>query len=514
MSSKRSKQQSYGRIKRTDIIINEPHRYDCPEGHAHIYILGKRYRIPVLLDSGSNIFLINKQLVKDLHIPYHSRADAVQIQGFTGEAILSGGSHFTKPLYLEIGTNKHLSLVSCEIALAGKYGLIIPFGWWHQEHPIKNIANPDTWCFDDTDSQSHLLPEDEAISVEWDEDVLNDPNALVIGRIERIDEEKVTIIDRLPDQYQDYLDLFRPSTAEKLAPRRTFDHAIDLKPDTQPPWGPIYPVLQNQLEALRKYLDDMLKQGKISPSKSPAGAPILFVPKPDSRLLLVVDYRGLNKVTVHNKYRIPLMTELRDQFRDAQIFTKLDLKDGFHLIRIRKGDEWKIAFRTRYGHYQYRVMPFGLVNAPATFQTMMNEILGEFLDQGVVVYIDDILIYSGTVEEHTILVRKVLQRLREYRMAIFLEKSVFHVKKVDFFGYVVATYGVTMNEKKVESIKSWKAPASVKDIQILIGFANFYRRFIKNFSAICTPITNLLKGDPKKLSWGKEQQAAFEDLKR
>ena len=125
--------------------------------------------------------------------------------------------------------------------------------------------------------------------------MLNDPNAVVIGRIERIDEEKVTIIDRLPDQYHDYLDLFRPSTAEKLALRRTFDHAIDLKPDTQPPWGPIYPLSQKQLEALRKYLDDMLKQGKISPSKSPPGAPILFVPKPDGHLRLVVDYRGCHK---------------------------------------------------------------------------------------------------------------------------------------------------------------------------------------------------------------------------
>ena len=208
------------------------------------------------------------------------------------------------------------------------------------------------------------------------------------------------------------------------------------------------------------------------------------------------------------------MTEFRDQVRDAQIFTNLELKDSFHLIRVRKGDEWKTAFRTRYGHYQYRVMPFGLVNAPATFQTMMNEILREFLDQGVVVYIDDILIYSKTIEEHIILVRKVLQKLREYRMAISLEKSVFHVKKVDFLGYVVATDGVTMNEKKVESVKAWRAPASVKDVQIFIGFANFYRRFIKNFSAICAPITNLLKGDPKKFFWGKEQQEAFDDLKR
>jgi len=199
MPSNQGKRQTYRRFKRTDIIINEPQSYDCPKGHAHIYILGQYYRIPVLLDSRSNIFLINEQLVKDFHIPYHSRADAVQIQGFTGEASASGESHFTKPLCLEIGTNKPLSLVSCEIALVGKYGMIIPFGWWHQEHPIKYIADPDAWYFDHTDCQLQLLPEDEGISVEWDKDVLNDPNTVVIGTIERIDEEQVTIINRLRD---------------------------------------------------------------------------------------------------------------------------------------------------------------------------------------------------------------------------------------------------------------------------------------------------------------------------
>ena len=169
----------------------------------------------------------------------------------------------------------------------------------------------------------------------------------------------------------------------------------------------------------------MLKEGKISPRKSSTGATILFIPNPYGRLRLVVDYRGLNKVTIHNKYPITLITELRDQGCDDQIFTKLDLKDGFHMNRVRKGDEWKTAFRTWYEYYQYQVMTFGLVNAPATFQTMMNEILREFLDQGVVVYIDDILIYSKTVEEHIILGRKVLQKLHESRMALsFGEKGV------------------------------------------------------------------------------------------
>ena len=198
----------------------------------------------------------------------------------------------------------------------------------------------------------------------------------------------------------------------------------------------------------------MLAQGKILQSKSPARAPILFVPKPDGRLRLVVNFRGLNKVTIHNKYSMPMMAELKDRGKDAQIFTKLDLKDGFHLIRIWKGDDWKTAFPTGYGLYEYKIMPFGLVNAVATFQTMMNEILGEFLDDGVVVYIDDIFIYSKDRKDHTTLVREVLQQLRDFQMAISLEKSVFHGKTVDFFGYVVATDGVTINEKKVKKIKA------------------------------------------------------------
>ena len=276
--------------KRKKAIAQEPQRYQCPEGHAHIYVLGNRYRIPVLPDSGSNIFLINKTLLQDFNIPYESRSDAIPIKGFTGETISTCGSHYTHPLYLEIGQNHHLSLVPCEIPPAGKYGMIIPFGWWHLEHPITNIADQKSWKFTDDNCRSHLLPEDEGISIKWDEDVLNDPNAVTIGRIEQVDDEKTIILDRLPEVYHDYLDLFRPSTVEKLAPRRTFDHAIDIKPDQQPPWGPIYPLSEKQLKALRTYLDDMLAQGNISRSKSPAGAPILFVPKPNGRLRLVVDY--------------------------------------------------------------------------------------------------------------------------------------------------------------------------------------------------------------------------------
>ena len=174
------------------------------------------------------------------------------------------------------------------------------------------------------------------------------------------------------------------------------------------------------------------------------------------------------------------MTELRERVAGATIFPKLDLKDGYHLIRIKKGDEWKTAFRTWYGHYKYKVMPFGLVNAPATFQAMMNTILRKFLDHGVVGYLDDILIYTKTMEEHTALVKQVQARLERHDRAVSLKKSFFHVDTVEFLRCIVGKAGVTMSEKKVESILHWRAPRSVKEGQIFIGFANLYRRFIEN----------------------------------
>ena len=201
---------------------------------------------------------------------------------------------------------------------------------------------------------------------EWDETVAIDEEARIIGRIGATKEKEVQL-ERLPRVYWQYKELFLEEKAEMLALRRTFDHAIDLKEGATPPWGPIYPMSAYQLEELNKYLCKMLAEGKIVHSISPGGAPILFVPKPDRKLRLCVDYRQLDKLTIHNEYPLQLMTQLGERVAGATIFTKLDLKDRYHLIRIQKGDEWKTAFRTRYGHYEYKVMPFGLVNAPTIF---------------------------------------------------------------------------------------------------------------------------------------------------
>jgi len=247
----------------------------------------------------------------------------------------------------------------------------------------------------------------------------------------------------------------------------------------------------------------MMAEGKIADSESPYGAPILFVLKPDGSVRLCIDYRNLNKLTILNKYPLPLMDELRDRVAGAKVFTKLDLKDGYHLIRMRRGDEHKTPFRTRYGQYEYKVMPFGLVNARATFPTMPNKTLREFLDHGVVVYLDDILIYSESMDDHIKLVQKVLDPLEQHDLAVSLQMSVFYQEEGEFLGYIVKTSGVTRSDRQVKSVQNWAHPKSVKEVQIFIGFANHYRRFIKDFSKGCKPITKTLKGNPKDFHWGK-----------
>jgi hypothetical protein len=364
MTSKRKWSYDERHVKRPRAQIPQPGHYSCPVGSAYIHIHGQRIRIKVLLDSGSNVFLINERLVDQHEIPYEERKDPVPIVGFDGAAAPSAGKRYTHPLSLEIG-NRHMSEVACEIG-ESKYGMIIPFGWWYEEHHMSNVGSPDKWQFEHDDCKYHCnITEDPDITVEWDDMVVYDPRAQYIGRIEWVapyrmvnrvqagEEGKVKLIPDLPDEYQNFKSLFQPATAEKLPPRRTFDHAINLEKGAKPPWGPIYPLSEKQLKALREYLEKMMKEKKITRSDSPAGAPILFVPKPDGRLRLVVDYRNLNKITIHDKYPLPLMNKLRDRVKDAKIFTKLNLKDGYHLIRIKKGDEWKTAFRTRYGLYQY-----------------------------------------------------------------------------------------------------------------------------------------------------------------
>lgn len=307
------------------------------------------------------------------------------------------------------------------------------------------------------------------------------------------DEDDAT--QELPSEYQDYADVFDEQKAGELPPLGGRTHGIDVLPGREPPYGPLYSLAAEELRVLREYLDNALRQGWIRRSTSPAGAPILFVPKKGGKLRLCVDYRGLNEVTVKNRAPLPLINEVLDRLGEAAIMTKLDLKDAYHRLRIREGDEWKTAFRCKYGHFEYLVMPFGLANAPATFQSYINDVLRPLVDTICVVYLDDILIYSRDPAEHSYHVRQVLQRLREAGLFANLKKCEFHTTRVSFLGFVVSSEGIQMERERVEAVATWPEPRSVKEVQTFLGFAGFYRRFIKNYSKITAPLTELTRKD-------------------
>ena len=321
------------------------------------------------------------------------------------------------------------------------------------------------------------------------------PNESVTGRAS---DSKAPDLDGVPEEYKEFADVFSDSLSEKLPEHRPYDLKINLEEGAQPPLGPIYSLSESELKALREFLEENLKSEFIRPSRSSHGAPVLFVKKKDGSLRLCVDFRGLNKITKKDRYPLPLITDLLDAPRKARIYSKLDLRHAYHLIRVAEGDEWKTAFRTRYGSFEWRVMPFGLSNAPSVFQRFVNDIFADMLDVSVVVYLDDILVYSDNPEDHQKHVKEVLRRLHANNLYCKASKCEFNKDTVEYLGFILSKGGLYMSEEKIEAITDWPTPRKVKDIQSFLGFCNFYRRFIHGYSEITIPLTRLTR---KNVMW-------------
>ena len=305
--------------------------------------------------------------------------------------------------------------------------------------------------------------------------------------------------------------IFDPAAGDILPEHTVYDHQIPLVEGAKPPVGKLYPLSAAEDRLLTTYINENLRKGFIRPSKSPAASPCFFVAKGTDDRRLVVDYRALNALTIKDRTPLPLIMGTLDRLRSAKMFTQLDLRGAYNLIRMAEGEEWKTAFRTRYGLYEYTVMPFGLTNAPATFQAMINTVLRDYLDIFAVVYLDDILVYSEDPAEHDGHVQKVLEKLAEAKLAVKKEKCRFSVTEVDFLGYHITTRDIQMSTDKLDAMQSYGAPVSKKGLQRFLGLANFYRRFIPNYSKICRPLHDLTANVPYE--WRDAQQEAFDTLK-
>jgi len=324
--------------------------------------------------------------------------------------------------------------------------------------------------------------------------------------------EKINL-SAIPEEYHKYTNVFSKSKAETLAPHCPYDLQIDLEKDSHPPVGTIYLLSKFEQETLKEFIDKNLTNGFIRSTSLPHGAPVLFVKKKDGSLWLCVDFHGLNKITKKDQYPLPLISDLLDSPCKARIYTKIDLQHAYHLVRITEGDEWKTAFWTCYGTFKWSVMPFGLTNAPAAFQRFMNDAFSNLLDVCVVVYLDDILIYSNDITQHQKHVKEVLKRLRKAGLYAKAEKCEFHSDSVEYLGYVLSPSGLTMSNAKVKTIQEWPESKKVKNIQSFLGFANFYRHFIFNYSDMVIPLTRLTRKDTP---WNFDENCrkAFNTLKQ
>jgi hypothetical protein len=326
----------------------------------------------------------------------------------------------------------------------------------------------------------------------------------ITAHIEEIEpSEAIKVVSEFPDVF--------PKDLPGMPPERKVEFAIELIPGTTLISKRAYRVSRPELVELKKQIDELLEKGYIRPSTSPWATLVLFVEKKDGTKRMCIDYSSLNKVTIKNKYPMPRIEDLFDQLRGASVFSKIDLRSGYHQLRIRPSDIPKTTFITKYGLYEFTVMSFDLTNALAYFMYLMNSVFMDYLDKFIVVFIDDILVYSLNEQEHEEHLRKVLKRLRDCQLYAKLSKCEFWISEVLFLSHIINRDKLDVDLKKVAAILDWKAPKDVKGIKSFIGMADYYRRFIEGFSKIARLMTVLL-AKKVEFKWTPACQESFETL--
>nr|XP_036576341.1 reverse transcriptase domain protein [Colletotrichum truncatum]KAF6783066.1 reverse transcriptase domain protein [Colletotrichum truncatum] len=416
------------------------------------------YTTQVLIDSGAQGNFIAPRIVQQREIPWNQKQNPYRLRNVEGKEVeYGGGSIDQETAQLPLLYHGHQELISLDITEIGNHDVTgrIKFNPASEKHSTKASCG----LLAATRARPRLMLRIKDIGT----------RTLAATTIDKVTEDPMS---KIPVEYRVYSKLFAPELETGLPEHSKWDHKIEIKEGHEPTFNKIYPLNQKEMKALDEWLDENLAKGFIRPSKSPAGYPVLFVPKKNGKKRLCVDYRRLNDITIKDCYPLPLISELRDLLYEAQWFTALDLKGAYNLIRIAEGDEWKTAFRTRRGQFETLVMPFGLTNAPATFQTMINQVLREYLDKSVVVYLDDILIFSKTLEEHKKHVHEILKALEQAKLLVEPEKSLFHKQEVEFLGFTITPGVIKMSPNKIKAVQEWPTPENPKDILSFLGFTD------------------------------------------
>src|SRR5271154_2946845 len=338
--------------------------------------------------------------------------------------------------------------------------------------------------------------------------------ALEMAIKDNLAKEERTTEELVPKEFHEYLDIFNEKNANRFPTERPWDHKIELKENFEPKSFKIYNLSPAEQQELDTFLKENLEKGYIRPSQSPMASPFFFVKKKDGKLRPCQDYRYLNDWTIKNAYPLPLISDIMDKLKGSKYFTKLDVRWGYNNIRIKKGDEWKAAFKTNRGLFEPTVMFFGMTNSPATFQSMMDSIFEDMImAKEVIIYMDDILIFTDTLEKLERRTKIVLERLEDYDLYLKPKKCEFNKKRIEYLGMIVEEGKLSMDPVKLGGIRDWPIPSTVKQVRSFLGFGNFYRKFIAHYSDLARPLIDLTKKD-RKFEWTDECQTTFELLKK
>jgi hypothetical protein len=486
-----------------------------------------------MIDSGATGIFISRRFVNQNRIATCEKNDGYELIAVDGSSLPDVDSE-TIPLPMAI--QQHHEEITLDVLDTASHDVVLGMPWLEKHNPVIDwtkgvlrFARCDCVIDINPIRRQRSSMDDRAREINSGEEIsllalgCADPKAAITAAdIARQDQASHKASGNrgshapleIPQEYQKWKRLFEEEEGKEALPKhQPWDHEIKLVPGKEPTFGPIYALSEKQLKALRQYLDENLAKGFIRKSESRAAYPILFVPKKDGTLRLCVDYRKLNDITIKNRYPLPNIEELQQRLQGARWFTSIDLRGAYNLIRMKAGEEWKTAFRTRYGLYEYLVMPFGLTNAPATCQDMINDTLREYLDDFVVAYLDDILVYTrGALKEHIQHVHKTFAKLFQRNLKVKPEKCKFHRMNLEFLGFIVGRDGIQLDPDKIKSIWQWPQPKTVRDVQAFLGLANYNRKFIENYSKIATPLTELTKKDIR-FHWTSKQEQAFHQLK-
>ncbi|SJL16884.1 uncharacterized protein ARMOST_20414 [Armillaria ostoyae] len=489
----------------------------------------KTFTTKGLVDSGCTSSAINRAFVRKNQLD--TVKTAVPIVVYNADGTHNQAGDITEYVEMRMTIGNHIERIDFAVTDLGPKDLYLGHDWLKRHNPVINWETG-TVIFGRCQCVKNPFPLPDANPDDrWDEELEDGDTILAVNMEEEIviramhhandlaaaantEKPTKTFEEMVPSDYRSFRDLFSKENFDELPERKPWDHAIELIPNAKSTLDcKVYPLNRNEQEQLDKFLDENLDSGRIKESKSPFASPFFFVKKKDGSLRPVQDYRKLNEMTIKNRYPLPLISELIDKLQGAKYFTKLDVRWGYNNVWIKEGDEHKAAFRTNRGLFEPTVMFFRLTNSPTTFQWMMNDIFKDLISKGkVTIYLDDILIFTKDLDEHRRIVRRVLQKLRENKLFLKAEKCEFEVLETEYLGVIISEGQVRMDPVKLAGIAEWPTPTKKKELQSFLGFTNFYRKFIKNYSKVVRALTQLTGN--AEWTWGAAQNQAFQQLKK